>query len=144
MIAEIPINPVEFFSFLGCTLFGLGAYALLTRIQVDRRKLAGDTMAQIKPSPLIVKPADRFVLKEECERTMECLTLRVALMEARFTEIQEVMKKDSNSLSKEGEERSRRLHERIEAVSQSLGHDIQSLPERVIGILRTTGAIGKS
>ena len=39
-LAEIPVSPAELFSFLGCALFGIAAYALIIRIQVDRKKLA--------------------------------------------------------------------------------------------------------
>ena len=143
-LADIPISPAELFSCLGIVLFGMGAYALLLRIQVDRKKLAAGTpQADIRPSPLVVKRAEEFVAREECQHTVATLSRRIEILEERFEEITAEMKKDSNRLSQEGDARSRRLHERIEAVSNSLGHEIAAMPERIINLLRSTGAIGR-
>jgi hypothetical protein len=90
---------------------------------------------------LIVKEADEYVSKRDCAVTVQILSKRVEVLERQFGEIREEMKKDSNRLSVEGEARSRRLHERIEGISQSLGHDIQAMPEKIIGLLKQTGAI---
>lgn len=136
-LADIPVSPTELFSFLGCFLFGLGVYALLVQIQVNRKKLNGDPQ-QIQPSPLIVKESARYVHREEFNRLVE----RLDATDLTITEMREEMRKDSNRLSKEGEERSRRLHLRIEQVCQSLGHEIGAMPERIIGLLKSTGAIG--
>jgi len=142
MISEIPVDPAQLWSGLGVILFLLGAYALLLRIQVDRRKLSADSnQRSIRPSPLIVKPADAYVLREEYEKAFASLTSRLDLTDACIAEMRTEIRKDSSRLSAEGEARARRLHERIEAVCQSLGHDIQSMPDRIIGLLKSTGAI---
>jgi len=137
LLSEIPISAPELFSFLGCALFGVSVYALLLHIQVDRKKLAAGTPENIvKPSPLIVKEADEYVTAEACGSAMFILSRRVEVLERKFSEIRDEMKKDSNRLSIEGEQRSRRLHERIEAVSQSLGHDIKNLPAQLFEMMR--------
>ena len=142
ILSAIPIAPPELWSFLGCVLFSLGTYSLLIRIAVDRKKLsAGTPQRDIRPSPLIVKEADIYVLREEYEKSFAALTARLDSTDLCIGEMRDEMRKDSNRLSFEGEARSRRLHERIEAVSHSLGHDIQSMPDRIIGLLKSTGAI---
>ena len=74
----------------------------------------------------------------------EALETRVAALEQWKDELISKMDADKTAVILAGEQRASRIHEHIEKDRTAMEQKIENMPERIIAILRNTGAIGRN
>jgi len=96
---------------------------------------------EITPQPISVSKAPVFVTGESCAHNRQDFLERLAVLESRTGHLEEKFPVAAREITAAGEERVRRLHQRIDAVCASIEGDLKSIPHQIISILKNTGAI---
>jgi len=97
----------------------------------------------VSPQPLLVRKDPEFVTGEVCARNHHDFLKRLAALETRTDKLEEKLTAIARDITAAGEDRVRRLHQRIDAVCASLEGDLKNIPQQIISILKNTGAIGR-
>ena len=84
-----------------------------------------------------------FLSKADHERDCSMRTLRVASLEARMDRVERKMETDKAEIIAAGEHRAAGIYKSIDAMKNELGRSNAEMPQRIITLLQTTGALKK-
>jgi hypothetical protein len=95
------------------------------------KQIWGRREAQRIEQPVQVQEVAPYVTKKDCEREHRSIVDRVERLEAEMRVIRSKMDDDKDQLLQAGEERARRLHQRIDMVEA----EIRAMPKMIVDLI---------
>jgi hypothetical protein len=120
LLAQIPVEPQHLAWFLAVLFF---LVAGLNQVLHLADRLRG-RKHEIAPQPLVVQPAQEWVSRAECHTLRLALAARLDSAENGLAELRAQLAADRQALLEAGEERARRLHQRMDALGLKLSEEL--------------------
>jgi hypothetical protein len=120
LLAQIPLDPQHLAWFLAVLFFLVAGVNQLLHL-ADRWR---GRKHEIAPQPLIVQPAQEWVSRSECHHLRLTLASRLEAAETALAELRAQLAADRQTLLEAGEERARRLHQRMDALGLKLSEEL--------------------
>lgn len=120
LLAQIPVDPQPLAWFLAVLFF---LVAGLNQVLHLADRLRGRKQ-EIAPQPLVVQPAQEYVSRSECHTLRLTLANRLESAENGLAELRAQLAADRQTLLDAGEERARRLHQRMDALGLKLSEEL--------------------
>lgn len=123
VLAQMPVEPQHLAWFLAILFFLVAGVNQVLNL-ADRLR---GRKHEIAPQPLVVQPAQEWVSRTECHTLRLALASRLEAAEAGLAELRTQLAADRQALLEAGEERARRLHQRMDALGLKLSEELGML-----------------
>lgn len=120
LLAQMPVDPQHLVWFLAILFFLVAGVNQLLHL-ADRLR---GRKHEITPQPLVVQPAQEWVSRQECHQLRHALAARLDSAEAGLAELRAQLAADRQTLLEAGEERARRIHQRMDALGLKLSEEL--------------------
>lgn len=120
LLAQMPVDPQHLVWFLAILFFLVAGVNQLLNL-ADRLR---GRKQEIAPQPLVVQPAQEWVPRTECHNLRLAMAARLEAAETGLAELRTQLAADRQALLDAGEERARRLHQRIDALGLKLSEEL--------------------
>lgn len=120
LLAQLPLAPDQVAWFLAILFFLVAGTNQLLHL-ADRLR---GRKQEIGPQPLVVQPVPEWVSRTECHHLRQALADRLDVAESALSELRSQLSADRQALLAAGEERARRIHQRIDALGLKLSEEL--------------------
>jgi hypothetical protein len=120
MIAQLQLDAERLAWFVALIFFVVAGLNQVMRL-ADRWQ---GRKTEIAPQPLLVRPAQEWVARADCQELRAATAARLAEIEAEVRELREHLRADRETLLQAGEDRAARIHQRIDALGLKLTEEI--------------------
>ena len=129
---------------LGAWLWCAAAVAVMFKLGLDiKNGWSGRAQARvIADQPLQVEQADRYVTAEFCEQSHRGTHEKIQILDRRVSVLESEIKEVREDIISAGDERARRLHERIDKMIESIGTKFEVVRADIGGLAGEIRRIG--
>lgn len=131
--------PVEIAAWLGCLVFCVALYNQLSKAKAN---LFGEKKTtEVSPQPLVVKAVGEFAQERDCVGRYNQVEGQIAELRTKREEDLRAGSGSRRAIYEEIAKTTEQTRRHMESVRTELSEKIDNMPDRMIAILRNTGAL---